>query len=222
MRLSSLLATALLMICGTAAYAQGQPPQQPIGPALPATTVQLPTFSFFTVQTTVSVPDGGGISLGGVDRGVDSTVNRSSGLTRNRGLGSSRTASGVRVSATIIDREEMDRAVLAEAAAKRGVPIDGSGLKAAALSKSTSRSDATAADSLAAIRERNAAKSEAKTSELTAYMAKAQQAEADGKPGIAKIYYQMVARGDQGQLKQQAEARLAALGAKQATSVAKR
>jgi hypothetical protein len=210
MRLSSFLATALLAIDGSLAWAQGQPPQQPIGPALPATTVQLPTFSFFTVQTTVSVPDGGGISLGGIDRGVDSTVNRSSGLTRNRGIGSSRTASGVSVSATIIDREEMDRAVLAEAAAKRGVSIDGSGLKAA-LSKSMTRSDATAADSLAAIRERNAAKSEAKASELAGYMAKAQQAEADGKMGIAKIYYQMVARGDQGQLKQQAEARLAAL-----------
>ena len=136
MRPTSWLATALIILGGgSLAHAQGQQPQQPIGPALPATTVQLPTFSVFTVQTTVSVPDGGGISLGGIDRGVDSTVNRNSGLTRNRGLGSSRTASGVSVSATIIDREEMDRAVLAEAAAKRGVPIDSSVLKSAALAK---------------------------------------------------------------------------------------
>jgi hypothetical protein len=213
MRPTSWLATALMILGGASlAHAQGQQPQQPIGPALPATTVQLPTFSFFTVQTTVSVPDGGGMSLGGIDRGVDSTVNRNSGLTRNRGLGSSRAASGVSVSATIIDREEMDRAVLAEAAAKRGVPIDSSVLKSTALSKSVSRDGSSAAaDSLAAIRERNAAKVEAKTSELAGYLAKAQQAEADGKPGIAKIYYQMVARADHGHLKQQAEARLAAL-----------
>jgi len=183
MRPFSWLASAfIIFVGGSLAHAQGQQPQQPIGPALPATTVQLPTFSFFTVQTTVSVPDGGGIALGGIDRGVDSTVNRNSGLTRNRGIGSSRTASGVSVSATIIDREEMDRAILAEAAARRSVPIDSSPLKAAALSKSVARSEpSAAADSLSAIRERNAAKSEAKASELAGYFAKAQQAEADGK-----------------------------------------
>src|SRR5262249_21206824 len=142
---------------------------------------------------------------------------------RNRGIGSSRAASGVSVGATIIDREEMDRAILAEAAAKRGVPIDSSVLKSAALSKSVARDGSvSAADSLAAIRERNTAKAEAKVSELAGLMAKAKQAEADGKPGVAKIYYQMVARGDRGQLKQQAEARLAALGARQPTSIAKR
>jgi len=32
------------------------------------TTVQLPTFSFTTVTTTVSVPDGGTILLGGIKR----------------------------------------------------------------------------------------------------------------------------------------------------------
>src|SRR5437868_10315948 len=144
MRPFSWLASACIIFAGLIA-AQAQQPQQPIGPALPATTVQLPTFSVFTVQTTVSVPDGGGIALGGIDRGVDSTVNRNSGLTRNRGIGSSRAASGVSVSATIIDRDEMDRAILAEAAARRSVPIDSSPLKAAALSKSVARSESSAA-----------------------------------------------------------------------------
>ena len=32
------------------------------------TTVQLPTFSFTTVSTTVSVPDGGTVLLGGIKR----------------------------------------------------------------------------------------------------------------------------------------------------------
>jgi hypothetical protein len=41
------------LFCGTAAQAQ---------------TVQLPTFNFFTVRTTVSVPDSGGAYLGGVNR----------------------------------------------------------------------------------------------------------------------------------------------------------
>ena len=33
-----------------------------------ATTVQLPTFAFTTVNTTANVPDGGSVILGGVDR----------------------------------------------------------------------------------------------------------------------------------------------------------
>ena len=33
-----------------------------------ASTVQLPTFSFVTVTTTVSVPDGGTVLLGGIKR----------------------------------------------------------------------------------------------------------------------------------------------------------
>ena len=33
-----------------------------------ATTVQLPTYSFFSVGTTVSVPDRGSVYMGGVNR----------------------------------------------------------------------------------------------------------------------------------------------------------
>src|SRR5439155_1943923 len=113
MRLLFLFAVvATLLGVRSAAWAQVQPaPQVP-------TTVQLPTFSFFTVQTTVSVPDGGGLSLGGINRAADGTVTRGM-APLNRGIGSTRGASGGSVHATMIDREEMDKAVLAEAAAKR-------------------------------------------------------------------------------------------------------
>ena len=37
-------------------------------PTNSGTTVQLPTFSFVTVTTTVSVPDGGTVLLGGIKR----------------------------------------------------------------------------------------------------------------------------------------------------------
>ena len=43
---------------------------------LPATTVQLPSFSIFSVNTTVSVPDSGGMYLGGVNRARDSSTTR--------------------------------------------------------------------------------------------------------------------------------------------------
>ena len=36
--------------------------------AQPAVTVQLPTFSFATVSTTVNVPDGGTTYMGGINR----------------------------------------------------------------------------------------------------------------------------------------------------------
>src|SRR6476660_9985833 len=112
MRLLSLLVGLAGVLC-SACLAQAQVGQ----PQVP-TTVQLPTFSVFTVQTTVSVPDSGGAYLGGIGRGADSSVSRSP--LRNRALGSSRVASGVSVSATIIDHEEIDRAILAAAAARRG------------------------------------------------------------------------------------------------------
>src|SRR5581483_12376819 len=111
-----------LLCLALAGLAHAQAPQQPPLQNLPASTVQLPTFSVFNVTTTVSVPDRGGISLGGVDRGVDATVRR--GPIPSRSTSGARAASGMTVHATIIDPAEMDRAVLAAAAAKRGESPD--------------------------------------------------------------------------------------------------
>ncbi|HMC09654.1 MAG TPA: hypothetical protein VKH44_00130 [Pirellulaceae bacterium] len=216
MRLFSILVAAVIVV-GLAPAARSQGQQQP----QVATTVQLPTFSVFNVTTTVSVPDSGGAYLGGINRGVDSTVTRGVGPLRNRGTAGSRTASGMSISATIIDHEEIDRAILAEAASKHRTLMDPASTKAAVLSKSVGRSDSRVAeggaaalpDSLAAIRERNSAAADLQAAELAGYLAKARQAESEGKPGVAKIFYQMVARRDAGQLKQQAVERLVALDA---------
>jgi hypothetical protein len=191
--------------------------QQPLANQ-PATSVQLPTFSQFSINTTVSVPDRGSISLGGNDTGVDRTISR--GPIGNRSLSSSRTASGVSVSATIIDHAELDRAVLAEAAARRGKADDAAVAKAAALSSSVARSEPSITGratsgalpgSVAAIRQEQQTAAELQSAELASYLAKGQQAEVEGKATVARIFYQMVARRDQGQLKQQALERLAAM-----------
>src|SRR5262245_57718859 len=137
MRWLNSLAFATVMAGASSAGAQA-PPQAP-QPQV-ATTVQLPTVSVFTVQTTVSVPDRGSASLAGNGSGGDMSVNRAP--IRNRALASSRAASGVSVSATIHDRDEADRALLAEAAAKRGAPLDLSTSKAAALTRSLERAKA--------------------------------------------------------------------------------
>jgi hypothetical protein len=213
-------------LAAASALAQQQQPMVP-------TTVQLPSFSFFSVNTTVSVPDSGGAFLGGVNRARDASTTRGFGPLANRGLGGDRLASGVSVHATIIDHEELDKAVLAAAAA-RGGPADPDVAKAEHLSRHVGRerigdtasspgspSSAPLEGSVAAIRAKNAAAAEARAGEAAKYFAQAQQAEADGKPAVARIYYQMAARRDDGQLKRAALARLAALAEKK-ISVAKR
>jgi hypothetical protein len=192
----------------------------------------LPSFSFFSVNTTVSVPDRGGMYLGGVNRARDGNWTRGFGPLANRAIGGDRMAGGASVHATIIDHEELDRATLAAAAAKRG-PADPDAAKADALASHVGRADESIAatsgrelalpDSVAAIKARNAAAAEERSVEAAKFFAQAQQAEADGKPAIAKIYYHMVARRDGGSLKQQAEERLAALAkAKPAAKVVNR
>jgi hypothetical protein len=209
---SGLVATVIL---GWASLARGQgQPQPQVPPGVP-TTVQLPTFSFFTVQTTVSVPDSGGMSLGGINRGGNGRVTL--GPPKNRAIGSTSGASGIGLSAEIISNHELDEKVLAEAAARRGAAADPVAAKAAALSRNTAgqASGGPAIQSLAAIREQNALAAAQQTREVAEYLAKAQQAEAEGKPGVAKIYYQIVLRKGAGVLQQQAQARLAAMNVAQ-------
>jgi hypothetical protein len=186
------------------------------------TTVQLPTFSFFTVQTAVSVPDSGGAYLGGISRAYNSSTTRGlpfwaktpwlSPLGSSRGIGSGVDAGGVSVHATIIDHEELDKAVLSEAAA-RHVPPSPTDLKAEHLSRHTSAGDdgPPPLASVAAIRGQQTAEAAQQVEQAAALFAKAQAMEAANKPGQAKIYYRMAARRADDDLKQQIATRLAAL-----------
>ena len=218
--LNSSLVVAVILGLAPLACGQGQPQPQ-VPPGVP-TTVQLPTFSFFTVQTVVSVPDSGGMSLGGVNRGGNGRVTL--GLPKGGASGSTGTAAGMSLRAQIIANHELDEQVLAEAAARRAAAVDPTAARAAALSKKTAgpAHNGAAVQSLAAIREQNAAAAAQQTREAAEYLAKGQQAESEGKPGVAKVYYQMVAKRDAGILKQQALARLAALNAGASTAVATR
>ena len=114
-RFSSSLGFGLVLIAASSASAQQ------------ATTVQLPTFNFFTISTTVNVPDRGSVSLGSVSLGgVNSAADaaRQNGVPGligvpglgNRAIGSSRGGSNMSVGVTIIDLKEMDRQLLADAA----------------------------------------------------------------------------------------------------------
>jgi hypothetical protein len=208
----------LPLLCGLASRAAGQaPPPQPQAP----TTVQLPTFRFFTVNTTVSVPDRGAAYLGGLSGARDTSSTRGLGPLRSRSTSSGRSASMMSVYATIIDHAELDRAVLAEAASRRGATApDASAVEADYLSANIRRAAATSAPdamaeantpplgSVAEIRRQAALRAEQRDAETAAWLAKAESLEAEGKPNVAKIYYQMIARRATGDLKATAEARI--------------
>ena len=87
--------------------------------------VQLPTINVFNVNTTVSVPDGGTMLLGGVRGGSSGSISRgvpglgslpygSRGF-RNRAIGNSNFSRQASVNVTIISMREQEAAVMAEA-----------------------------------------------------------------------------------------------------------
>ena len=83
------------------------------GPAfLPGSNVQLPSFSYFGTQTSVSVPDGGGVLLGGVN-GAGEGGNQ---FGPNRSAGSQIQSRQMQVGVQIHDMAELDAQVLAAAA----------------------------------------------------------------------------------------------------------
>jgi len=202
-----------------------------------AQAVQLPTFRFSTVQTTVSVPDRGAMHLGGVGRSAAASNSRGvpllgkvpglSRVGRSRGISRTTGASSTSVHATIIDHAELDRKVLAEAARRRGA---GSGLmvdrsaerRADFLSRHVGRttpelatpggrSVAEKSPSVEEIRRRNKAARSARDEEAVTFFEKGRAALANGRRGAARVYFNMAARRANGELKLQVEDALARL-----------
>jgi Flp pilus assembly secretin CpaC len=198
-------------------------------PAAFGQSVQLPTFEYFTVNTTVSVPDGGTTLLGGVNgyaAGRDSAgvpmlgklpfAGRPFG---NRAIGTNLTASNVTATARII--------ILEEEEAKLGLTGSPS-LAADALSAVERRADfltrnvartsppdvgnpRPAQPSAEEIQRRNALASRQRAQEAAHFFDKGNHAFASGKENVAKIYYRMAATRADGELKDQILARLYAV-----------
>jgi hypothetical protein len=233
----SLLLTTLLALGGASvAHAQN-------------TTVQLPTFNFTTVQTTVSVPDSGTGYLGGIMRGAEgsnargvpllSNVPGLNRLFRNQAIGREFSNSNFTVVPRIIIQEEeefrqtgVSPETLAIYESQRmqaaGVDPQIAG-KADFLSRNLARHEPPRAinppksslPSADEIRRRQALAQQQEAAEAVEFFAKGEQAVAEGKPGVAKIYYQMAARRATGSLHVQVTERLASLAsAKSATKLA--
>jgi hypothetical protein len=197
-----------------------------------AQTLQLPTFSFATVSTTVMVPDRGATYLGGINRASDGRSEFGvPGLTlpgfQSRGIGQDRSSMNFWVTATIHDFDAMDQTLLG-APSPDGIariyPSTSSGLPtipAAIAGPVPERKTVNLAgnwrvepdtpppvSNVAAEQADRAARQATRVEEADGYFARGRQAEADGKPNVAKIYYQMAVRRATGDLKQQVQARL--------------
>ncbi len=202
-RLHLTSAAAVWLLIGAVAFSQQQP--------RPASAVQLPSFSLFTVRTTVSVPDSargyGRVYAGGDKFAADGLTEAGSPFAPgNRGIGSERAARGAFVSAQIHDLHEMDSILLSpevrEARMKRRAEAAAAAALAAKTENSsaadrTLRGQAASAEpirSLADIRGKRESLAKAKEQEALGLIQRGEQAQADGKPGVARIYYQMAAR----------------------------
>lgn len=104
-----------------------------VGPAAGGvnTTVQLPTLRAFRTSSSFFVQHARVGNVGGIGCSRSGSSNFGAGLPgrpfRNRGIGGSTSSGGVSVRASIIDHSELDEAVLAEAARRRGDPHDAFG-----------------------------------------------------------------------------------------------
>lgn len=185
--------------------------------------VQLPTFSFFGVGTTVSVPDRGRTYLGGINRAADGMSQFGAPLMPfgNRAFGSERSAANTSVSVYVHDFEAMDEYLLSQPTAFN------SGARPRVPDAWQQRFDAAQAGtaappaaSLEQLRAQHAREEQARSDEAVALYARAQTAERDGKIGVARVYYQMAVRRATGNLKAEIAARLASLAGPTSTKLA--
>jgi hypothetical protein len=186
--------------------------RQPVGAVGPvgATTIQLPTFNFFAISTSVEVPDSGEGFMGGVNSATSATSQR--GLAgigfvpfSNRADASGRSGGGVSVRATIHDFDAMDKALL-------GADLQAATGSAASTASSPVASmlatDAAGGTSIAEIRRQQAAEDATANVEAQRLFDEAAAYEAAGRTGLAKINYRMAANHARGELKLQAVAAL--------------
>jgi len=195
-----------------------------------AQTLQLPTFSFTTVTTTVMVPDQGAAFLGGINRAAEGRSEFGiPGLPfpglQSRGIGQNMSSSGMWVTAQVHDFDAMDQALLNTPTDLAGTYPTGlqsiSDLPAPRVAPSL-RPDAvnlagnwrpepkvaTPVSNVAVEEADREVRRATRSTEAEDYFARGQQAEADGKPAVARVYYQMASRRATGELKQLVQARL--------------
>ena len=204
-------------------------------------TVQLPTFSFFSVGTTVSVPDRGSVYMGGINRAATGRNEFGTPLLpfrpfRSTAIGTERSASSMRMSVYVHDLAAMDEELLSRPTSYRPGPLTtlqprggsiaglGNTLQprntthGGAWQPSSSASPTRPAVSVAEVRAQRVGQQATRADEATGFFDRGRKAEEAGKANVAKIYYQMAARRATESLKSQVLARLDAIGRAQTAS----
>ncbi len=181
--------------------------------------LQLPSFDYFSVQTSVMAPDRGGTYLGGRHRswygrrnfGVPggSGIPGVGPLLSNRATGGGAGAGAASVHTTIMDHEALDRAVLSEAARRRAPGQTRlQGAEVFRPGRASLPAEPSGLMSVAELRHRNAQRNQAQQKEALKLLAQGDEAQAQGSSGAAKIYYQMALRRADSQLQPQIAQRL--------------
>lgn len=177
-----------------------------------AQTVQLPTTRIFSGGGSVLVPDQGSANLGGISRSASGSSTRGYGPVRSRSGSTTREASGISVSAYVIDFEAMERELLGEdgeagslatddpqtlkAKAKADAIKNGSVRSGSGSSKAASGGLESVSHLKALAREEEAAHQ----AEIAETFAKAEAAIAEKKWGVARVHYKSLIRNEKGEV----------------------
>ena len=208
--------------------------------------LMLPTQRNFSASTSVLVPDRGMTHLGSISRAREGSITRgipglaqlpmAGRLFRNQAIGRDLGHTGASVTATIIDLRELDEQVLSRVRvpvlsaeeiqqarkadflsrniARQGVPLPSVPVRVEP--RSSTRS------SVAEIRRQNQLAAVQRQQEAEEYLQRARQLDAQGKTGVARIYYQMAARRTTGKEQQVILDRLRTLNAQRSAGAAER
>jgi hypothetical protein len=209
------IATMLALLAGSNLSALAQAPA----------VVQLPSFSTFGVNTSVSVPDRGSIPLAGVGRAsTGSTAYGPSAGRGNRAAGSNLSTSRSSARASIHDTEALDRDTLARAKGSqsgRTANISADPTRRLASARQSSAGEVPSG-SVADARRQRATEAAAGQAEAVANWKRAREAAAAGKTSLAAVLYRLAAKQSSGELKSKIEKEAAALAKEvKTTKVAK-
>jgi hypothetical protein len=178
--------------------------------------VQLPTFSYFAVATTVVVPDSGGAYSAAAWRARSGRNRVGPPFGRGQGgMGQQALASGVHARAQIHDLSESDQSLRGPAA--NGSPLGRLSRQMAAAQAEAASSPLTSLKDIE--RQRNVA-SDAQQAAAADFLRRGLEAEAAGKTALAKTYYNIALRRATGELRHTIAAQLKQLDSPPAPQVA--